>query len=99
MTPQIEIRERRRRIVLDWVLAGAIVACLSAFFDLRATVNAQTAAFQQVTTRLDGVETREKNAPNNVATKADVDRLERRIDKLTDVLLQDRRLPSSSRIP
>lgn len=93
--PDVEITARRRRIVLDWVLVGAVVACLSAFFDLRATVKSQTTAFEQVTHRLDGIEAREKTLPETVATKADVARLESRIEKLFDVLMQDRR--SSSR--
>lgn len=89
--PEVEISARRRRIVLDWVLVGTVVACLSAFFDLRATVKSQTDAFQQVTQRLDAIEAREQAAPSTVATKADVARLEARIDKLVDVLMQDRR--------
>lgn len=89
--PEVEISARRRRIVLDWVLVGAVVACLSAFFDLRATVKSQTDAFEQVTRRLDGIEAREQAAPSTVATKADIARLETRIDKVIDVLMQDRR--------
>jgi len=89
--PDIAIAARRRRIVLDWVMVGAVVACLSAFFDLRATVKSQTDAFQQMTKRLDGIEAREQAAPVTVASKADIARLEARIDKLVDVLMEDRR--------
>jgi hypothetical protein len=91
MAPSVEITDRKRRIVLDWVLVGAVVACLSAFFDLRATVKSQTDAFEQVSRRPDGIESREQAAPGTVATKADIARLETRIDKVIDVLMQDRR--------
>jgi hypothetical protein len=49
----IEITERRRRLVIDWVLVGVIVACCTAFFDLRATVHAQTKAFDQLSHRIE----------------------------------------------
>lgn len=88
---EVAITSRRRRLVLDWVLVGAVVACLSAFFDLRASVRSQTDAFEQMTKRLDGIEAREQAAPVTVASKADIARLEARIDKLVDVLMEDRR--------
>lgn len=87
----VEISDRKRRIVLDWILVGAIIACLSAFFDLRSTVHSQTTAFEQVSKRLDAIEQREQQAPANIATKADVARLETRIDDLVRMLMQDRR--------
>jgi outer membrane murein-binding lipoprotein Lpp len=83
----IEITERRRRLVIDWVLVGVIVACCTAFFDLRATVHAQTKAFDQLSHRIEKVETDAQTAPQNTATKGDIARLEGRIDQLVNLML------------
>jgi hypothetical protein len=88
--PDIELSSNRRRIVLDWTLALAVVACIMAFADLRATVTAQTKAFEAVTKRLDDIETRATAAPANAATKGDISRLEGRIDQLVSLMLTQR---------
>lgn len=88
--PEIELTDRRRRIVLDWTLFLAIAACVMAFADLRATVAAQTKAFDAVTKRLDEVEQRAMSAPANAATKGDISRLEGRIDQLVSLMLTQR---------
>lgn len=89
----IEISERRRRLVIDWVLVGVIVACCTAFFDLRATVQAQTRAFSELSARLDRVESATQLAPQNAATKSDIQRLEGRIDQLVNLMLSNARRP------
>lgn len=90
----IEITERKRRLVLDWVLVGVILACLTAFFDLRATVQAQTTSFNELSARLAKVEQEAKQTADhssqvsqNTATKGDILRLEGRIDQLVNLLL------------
>lgn len=77
----------RRRIVLDWGLATAVVLCILAFADLRATVHAQTTQFERVVARLDAIEEREQTGAGSVATKADIQRLEARLDKLVEAVL------------
>jgi tetrahydromethanopterin S-methyltransferase subunit G len=77
----------RRRIVLDWGLATSVVLCILAFADLRATVHAQTTQFERVVSRLDAVEQREQTGAGSVATKADIQRLEARLDKLVEAVL------------
>ncbi len=90
----IEITERKRRLVLDWVLVGVIVACLTAFFDLCATVKSQTTSFNELSARLAKVEEEVKQtaqhsnqASQNTATKGDILRLEGRIDQLVNLML------------
>ncbi len=87
----IEITERKRRLVIDWVLVGVIVACCTAFFDLRATVHAQTKAFDALNKRLEQVEaeahTSAQQSSQNTATKGDIARLEGRIDQLVNLML------------
>lgn len=77
----------RRRIVLDWGLATSVVLCILAFADLRATVHAQTKQFERVVSRLDAVEQREQTGAGSVATKADIQRVEARLDKLVEAVL------------
>lgn len=77
----------RRRIVLDWGLATSVVLCILAFADLRATVRAQTTEFARVVARLDAVEQREQTGAGSAATKADIQRIESRLDKLVDAVL------------
>lgn len=87
MAADVEI-SHRRRIVLDWGLATAVVLCILAFADLRATVHAQTMQFERMVARLDAVEEREKTGAGSVATKADIQRIEARLDKLVDAVLE-----------
>jgi hypothetical protein len=82
----IEIADRRR-IVLDWGLATSVVLCILAFADLRANVEAQTTQFERVVQRLDAVEQREQTGAGSAATKADIQRIESRLDKLVDAVL------------
>jgi hypothetical protein len=86
--PDLAITDRRRRLVLDWTLVLAIAACIMAFADMRATVNAQTHAFEQLSQRLAEIEKRELTAPANTATKGDIARLEGRIDQLVALMMQ-----------
>lgn len=69
---------------------GIIAACVVAFFDLRATVHAQTKAFDQLSARLAKVEEGAQTAPANTATKGDIARLEGRIDQLVNLMLSTR---------
>lgn len=85
-----EIADRRRRIILDWTLVGIICACAAAFFDLRSTVHAQTAAFDAMAVRVGRIESETQTAPANTATKADISRLEGRIDQLVSLMLTQR---------
>lgn len=86
----IEVTDRRRRLILDWTLVGIICACAVAFFDLRATVVGQTKAFDAMSTRLARVEAEAQQRPENTATKADIARLESRIDQLVSLMLTQR---------
>ncbi|MCA2992068.1 hypothetical protein [Gemmatimonas sp.] len=83
----IEVTDRRRRLILDWTLVGIIAACVAAFFDLRSTVHAQTKAFEEMSARVIRIESDAKHAPENTATKADISRLEGRIDQLVNLML------------
>ncbi len=81
----------RRRVVIDLALLLTVFACIAGFMDLRATVRAQTEAFTALSHRLDAVETRERGASTVAATKADIDRIERRLDRLQELLIAPRR--------
>jgi len=90
--PEIEVSDRRRRLILDWTLVGIICACAAAFFDLRSTVHAQTKAFEEMSVRVMRIESETQTAPANTATKADISRLEGRIDQLVSLMLTQRPL-------
>jgi hypothetical protein len=88
--PAIEVTDRRRRLILDWTLVGIICACGAAFFDLRSTVHAQTKAFDEMSARMARLEADAQQRPENTATKADISRLEGRIDQLVSLMLTQR---------
>lgn len=89
--PDIEIRARQRRLILDWTLVAIICACVAAFFDLRSTVHAQTKAFEEMTARMSRIEAEAQSAPATAATKGDIQRLEGRIDQLVSLMLTTQR--------
>lgn len=83
----IEITDRKRRLIIDWTLVGIIAACVVAFFDQRAVTQANTKALEELTGRMGRIEAQAQNAPANTATKADINRLEGRIDQLVNLML------------
>lgn len=91
MAPTVEVAGvplgTRRRVIIDLALIGVVLSTVAGFFDLRASVRQQTDAFREVSQRLEALENRERQQPQLVATKSDIDRLERRIDKIETLLL------------
>jgi hypothetical protein len=83
----IEVTSQKRRLVLDWVLVGVIVACCTAFFDMRSTVQSQTKSFDALALRLARVEGDLQSVPSSTATKQDIARLEGRIDQLVTMMM------------
>jgi tetrahydromethanopterin S-methyltransferase subunit G len=77
----------RRRVAVDLALLCTLFALIAAFADMRAQQQAQTAAFRAVMQRLDAIETRERAQSTAVATKGDIDRIERRLDRLQELFL------------
>lgn len=80
----------RRRLVIDLSLLAVVFALLAGFFDMRSAMRQQTEAFRAVSARLDAIETRERGMPTTTATKGDIDRLERRLDRLQEILMAPR---------
>lgn len=77
----------RRRVAIDLALLCVVFTCIAGYFDLRATVKNQTDAFNALSARLEAIEQRERQTPEKMATKADVDRIERRLDRLEGIML------------
>jgi hypothetical protein len=77
----------RRRVVVDLALLTVLFALIAGFFDMRSTMGAQTDAFRAVTQRLDAIENRERLQTSAAATKGDIDRIERRLDRLQELLI------------
>jgi len=77
----------RRRVAVDLALLGVLFALIAAFFDMRSTQQAQTEAFRAVVLRLDAIENRERAQSTAAATKGDIDRIERRLDRLQELLI------------
>ena len=78
----------RRRVAVDLALLTVLFALIAGFFDMRSTMGAQTEAFRAVTQRIDAIETRERQQSSSAATKADIDRIERRFERLEEILLK-----------
>lgn len=89
----IEVTDRRRRLIIDWTLVGIICACVVAFFDQRAVTTANTQALAELSHRMERVEAEAQSAPANTATKADIARLEGRIDQLVNLMLTTQHRP------
>jgi hypothetical protein len=77
----------RRRVAVDLALLTVLFALIAGFFDMRSSMRAQTDAFRAVTLRLDAIETRERQQSSATATKSDIDRIERRLDRLQELLI------------
>jgi hypothetical protein len=77
----------RRRVAVDLALLTVLFALIAGFFDMRSTMSAQTDAFRAVTQRIDAIETRERAQSSATATKSDIDRIERRLDRLQELLI------------
>jgi hypothetical protein len=77
----------RRRIAVDLGLLTVLFALIAGFFDMRSSLRMQTDAFRALSVRLDAIETRERQTGTASATKADIDRLERRLDRLQELLI------------
>jgi hypothetical protein len=77
----------RRRVVVDLALLTVLFALIAGFFDMRSGLRAQTDAFRAVIQRVDAMETRERQQHSATATKADIDRIERRLDRLQELLI------------
>ena len=81
----------RRRVVVDLALLVTVFGCIAGFMDMRAQTKAQTEAFRALSHRLDAVEARERTMPSSTATKADIDRIDRRLDRLQELLIESAR--------
>jgi len=77
----------KRRVVIDLALLLVLFALLGGFFDMRASLRNQTEAFRSLSVRLDAIEARERHLTTGVATKADIDRLERRFERMQELLI------------
>ena len=77
----------RRRVAVDLALLTVLFALIGGFFDMRSSMRAQTEAFRAVIQRVDAMETRERVQSTSVATKGDIDRIERRLDRLQELLI------------
>lgn len=80
----------KRRVVIDLTLATVIIACFMAFAELRTTVNTLRENLPSVNSRLDAIESRERQTREIVATKADVARLEEQVREIRSILLNER---------
>jgi tetrahydromethanopterin S-methyltransferase subunit G len=81
----------RRRVAIDLALLVTVFGCIAGFMDMRAQTKAQTEAFRALSQRLDAVEERERTLPASTATKADIDRIDRRLDRLQELIIETAR--------
>lgn len=88
MAPDIELSDRRRRVVLDWTLAAAIIACVAGFVELRSSVSELSRTTMRLELKMSQMEIDTKHDQSTVATKSDVARIEARIDRLAELLAQ-----------